>query len=59
MTRVGIVGGGQHHAQLAESAVPLGIECLTLDPSPDSPASRVAPAIVAEYDDRRRDAGRR
>ena len=52
MTRVGIVGGGQLGMMLAESAVPLGIECLTLDPSPDSPASRVAPAIVAEYDDR-------
>jgi 5-(carboxyamino)imidazole ribonucleotide synthase len=51
VTRVGIVGGGQLGMMLAEAAVPLGIECLTLDPSPDSPASRVAPTIVAEYDD--------
>ena len=51
MTRVGIVGGGQLGMMLAEAAAPLGIECLTLDPSADSPASRVAPAIVAGYDD--------
>jgi 5-(carboxyamino)imidazole ribonucleotide synthase len=51
VTRVGIVGGGQLGMMLAEAATPLGIECLTLDPSPDSPASRVAPTIVAGYDD--------
>jgi 5-(carboxyamino)imidazole ribonucleotide synthase len=51
VTRVGIVGGGQLGMMLAEAAPPLGIECLTLDPVPDSPASRVAPAIVAAYDD--------
>jgi 5-(carboxyamino)imidazole ribonucleotide synthase len=51
VTRVGIVGGGQLGMMLAEAAAALGIECLTLDPSPGSPASRVAPAIVADYDD--------
>ncbi|MGH7540018.1 MAG: 5-(carboxyamino)imidazole ribonucleotide synthase [Gemmatimonadota bacterium] len=51
MTRVGIVGGGQLGLMLAEAGAGLGIECLTLDPAPDSPASRVAPAIVGAYDD--------
>jgi 5-(carboxyamino)imidazole ribonucleotide synthase len=51
VTRVGIVGGGQLGLMLAEAGARIGIECLTLDPAPDSPASRVAPAIVATYDD--------
>ncbi|HWL91444.1 MAG TPA: 5-(carboxyamino)imidazole ribonucleotide synthase [Actinomycetota bacterium] len=53
MTLVGIVGGGQLGMMLAEAATRVGIECLTLDPAPDSPASRVAPAIVGAYDDER------
>jgi 5-(carboxyamino)imidazole ribonucleotide synthase len=51
VTRVGIVGGGQLGMMLAEAGANLGIECLTLDPATDSPASRVAPAIVGAYDD--------
>ena len=51
MTRVGIVGGGQLGMMLAEAGTHLGIECVTLDPAPDSPASRVAPSIVGAYDD--------
>ena len=51
MTRVGIVGGGQLGMMLAEAGARIGIECVTLDPAPDSPASRVAPSIVAGYDD--------
>ena len=51
MTLVGIVGGGQLGMMLAEAATGLGIECVTLDPAPDSAASRVAPAIVGAYDD--------
>ena len=51
MTLVGIVGGGQLGMMLAEAGARIGIECLTLDPAPDSPASRVAPAIVGAYDD--------
>ncbi len=51
MTRVGIVGGGQLGMMLAEAGARIGIECLTLDPAPDSPASRVAPSLVAPYDD--------
>lgn len=51
MTLVGIVGGGQLGMMLAEAATELGIGCITLDPASDSPASRVAPAIVGAYDD--------
>jgi 5-(carboxyamino)imidazole ribonucleotide synthase len=51
VTRVGIVGGGQLGMMLAEAGAHLGIRCRTLDPAPDSPASRVAPAIVGAYDD--------
>jgi 5-(carboxyamino)imidazole ribonucleotide synthase len=51
VTLVGIVGGGQLGMMLAEAATELGIECLTLDPAPDSPASGVAQAIVGAYDD--------
>jgi 5-(carboxyamino)imidazole ribonucleotide synthase len=39
---------------LALAGAPLGIECTTLDPSADSPASRVASAIVGGYEDRDR-----
>jgi 5-(carboxyamino)imidazole ribonucleotide synthase len=51
VTLVGILGGGQLGMMLAEAATELGIGCMTLDPAPDSPASRVAPAIVGGYDD--------
>jgi 5-(carboxyamino)imidazole ribonucleotide synthase len=49
--RVGIVGGGQLGRMLALAAHPLGIEILSLDPAKPSPASQVAPAITAAYDD--------
>jgi 5-(carboxyamino)imidazole ribonucleotide synthase len=49
--RVGIVGGGQLGMMLVEAGAPLGLECVTLDPAADSPASRVGPAIVGAYDD--------
>ena len=51
MTLVGIVGGGQLGMMLAEAGARIGIDCLTLDPAADSPASRVAPAIVGADDD--------
>jgi 5-(carboxyamino)imidazole ribonucleotide synthase len=51
VTLVGIVGGGQLGMMLAEAGARIGIDCLTLDPAPDSPASRVAGAIVGAYDD--------
>jgi len=49
--RVGIVGGGQLGMMLVEAGAALGIECITLDPTTDSPASRVGPSIVGAYDD--------
>jgi 5-(carboxyamino)imidazole ribonucleotide synthase len=51
VTFVGIVGGGQLGMMLAEAGAGLGIGCITLDPAPDSPASRVAPTIVGAFDD--------
>jgi 5-(carboxyamino)imidazole ribonucleotide synthase len=51
VTRVGIVGGGQLGLMLGEAGTELGIECVTLDPSPGAPASRVARQIVAAYND--------
>ena len=51
MTRVGIVGGGQLGMMLAEAGVPLGIQCVALDPIDDAPASRACPLIVAPYHD--------
>jgi 5-(carboxyamino)imidazole ribonucleotide synthase len=49
--RVGIIGGGQLGRMLALAGRDLDIACVTLDPSADSPASQVAPAIVGAYDD--------
>jgi 5-(carboxyamino)imidazole ribonucleotide synthase len=49
--RVGIVGGGQLGMMLVEAGDGLGIDCVTLDPIADSPASRVGPTIVGAYDD--------
>jgi 5-(carboxyamino)imidazole ribonucleotide synthase len=51
VTRVGIVGGGQLGLMLAEAGAGLGIECVTLDPTPGAPASRAALQIVADYKD--------
>ena len=49
--RVGIVGGGQLGRMLALAGHELGIECTTLDPSADSPAAAVAPAVTGSFDD--------
>ncbi|HEX6845145.1 MAG TPA: 5-(carboxyamino)imidazole ribonucleotide synthase [Actinomycetota bacterium] len=49
--RVGVIGGGQLGRMLALAGHDLGIEVTTLDPAGDSPASQVAPAIVATYED--------
>jgi 5-(carboxyamino)imidazole ribonucleotide synthase len=51
VTLVGIVGGGQLGMMLAEAGARIGIDCLTLDPATDSPASHVARALVGDYDD--------
>lgn len=51
LAKVGIVGGGQLGRMLALAGYPLGIECVLLDPSPDSPGGQVARAKTAALDD--------
>jgi 5-(carboxyamino)imidazole ribonucleotide synthase len=51
MTRVGIVGAGQLGRMLALSGYPLGIKCLFLDRTADSPGAQVAPSLVGEFED--------
>ncbi len=51
MIRVGVIGGGQLGRMLALAGYPLDIRVTTLDPGEDTPASQVAPAIRAAYDD--------
>lgn len=50
---VGILGGGQLGRMIALAGHPLGVRCTCLDPDPSSPASGVAPALIAPYDDER------
>jgi 5-(carboxyamino)imidazole ribonucleotide synthase len=51
MTRVGIVGAGQLGRMLALSGYPLGVRCLFLDRSSDTPGAQVAPSLVGELED--------
>ncbi len=49
---VGVIGGGQLCRMMAESASPLGVEIVFLDPAPNAPARPVSrDQIVAEFDD--------
>ncbi|CAN2925032.1 5-(carboxyamino)imidazole ribonucleotide synthase [Streptococcus dysgalactiae] len=48
---IGIIGGGQLGQMMAISAIYLGHQVMTLDPSADCPAGRVSQLIVASYDD--------
>lgn len=48
---IGIVGGGQLGRMTALAAARLGYRCHILCPEPAAPASQVAPATVASYDD--------
>ena len=50
---VGVLGAGQLGRMLALAGYPLGHRFTFLDPTPDSPASQLAPQIVAAYDDER------
>jgi 5-(carboxyamino)imidazole ribonucleotide synthase len=49
--RVGVVGAGQLGRMLALAGYPLGIRCLFLDKSADSPAAQVAPILLGALDD--------
>jgi 5-(carboxyamino)imidazole ribonucleotide synthase len=51
--KLGILGGGQLARMLALAALPLGIRCKVLDPSPDAVAGHVAELLVGDYDDPR------
>jgi 5-(carboxyamino)imidazole ribonucleotide synthase len=48
---VGIVGAGQLGRMLALAGYPLGIRCLFLDRSVDTPGGQVAPILVADLQD--------
>lgn len=49
--KLGILGAGQLAQMLAEAAQQLNVECVVLDPTPNSPATRFAKQICAPYDD--------
>jgi 5-(carboxyamino)imidazole ribonucleotide synthase len=48
---VAVLGGGQLGRMLGEAAVPLGVACRFLDPSPDASAAAVGAVRVASLDD--------
>ncbi len=50
---VGIVGAGQLGRMLALAGYPLGLDCLFLDRSADTPAAQVAPTLCGEFTDRK------
>ena len=50
---VGIVGAGQLGRMLALAGYPLGVDCLFLDRSSDTPGGQVAPILCGEFTDRR------
>jgi 5-(carboxyamino)imidazole ribonucleotide synthase len=49
--RVGIVGAGQLGRMLALSGYPIGVHCLFLDRSADTPGAQVAPSLIGELED--------
>jgi 5-(carboxyamino)imidazole ribonucleotide synthase len=48
---VGIVGAGQLGRMLALSGYPIGVHCLFLDRSADTPGAQVAPSLIGELED--------
>ena len=51
-TRIGVLGGGQLGQMLGLAAIPLGIECVFYDPSPDAPGRVAGRHVCAAWDDR-------
>ncbi len=49
--RLGILGAGQLGRMLGQAALPLGIECVFLDPAEDPCAAAVGRVVRADYDD--------
>jgi 5-(carboxyamino)imidazole ribonucleotide synthase len=50
-SRVGIVGAGQLGRMLALAGIPLGLRCLFLDRSADTPGAQVAPSLYGDLED--------
>lgn len=48
---VGIVGAGQLGRMLALAGYPLGLRCLFLDRTADTPGGQIAPTLVGEFTD--------
>ena len=51
LSTVGIVGAGQLGRMMALAGYPLGLRCLFLDRSPESPGAQVAPILLGELED--------
>ena len=48
---VGIIGAGQLGRMLALSGYPIGVRCLFLDRSADTPGAQVAPSLIGDLED--------
>jgi 5-(carboxyamino)imidazole ribonucleotide synthase len=48
---VGIVGAGQLGRMMALSGYPIGVRCLFLDRSADTPGAQVAPSLIGDLED--------
>ncbi len=51
LMHVGIVGAGQLGRMLALSGYPIGVRCLFLDRSADTPGAQVAPSLIGDLED--------
>ena len=49
--KIGVLGAGQLGRMLALAGIPLGMKFRFYDPTPDSPASHLAPQTIGAYDD--------
>lgn len=49
--RIGVLGGGQLGQMLGLAAIPLGIECVFYDPTPDAPARLAGRHVCGAWDD--------
>ena len=49
--QVGIVGAGQLGRMLALAGYPIGVRCLFLDRSSDTPGAQVAPSLIGDLED--------
>lgn len=48
---IGFLGGGQLARMSIQAAQRMGLSCISLDPTANSPAAQVAPAVVGALDD--------